>query len=219
MESERGKFIVIEGIDGVGKTTQMAMIKARLDVPAYFTREATDGPIGKVLRYTYLAGLRKCDERVINLIYAADRFDHITNEEDGMLKYLNQGFHVFSDRYYLSSMAYNTYMMPTEDEVKEMIEHTILMNRYTMETLRPDLTIYIDLDPEVAVQRMSAGREEASVYETAEKLGKIYRAYQLSIDILRERFNDNIVVIDGNRSVNEIHDEIMGLVHNEINKN
>jgi len=215
---ERGKFINLEGIDGAGKTTQLSMAKPKIDVPCHFTREATDGPIGKLLRYTYLAGVRKCDERVINMLYAADRFDHITNEEDGLLKYLNQGIHVLSDRYYLSSMAYNTYMMPTEDEVKEMIEHTITMNRYTMETLRPDLTIYIDLDPEIALQRMHDGRDEASVYETSEKLNKIYRAYQLSMDILRERFNDNIVIVDGNRSAEEIHVDIMSLIHNEFNK-
>lgn len=212
----QGKFIVIEGIDGSGKTTQVEMLKPKIQVPRYFTREATDGPIGKLLRYTYLAGKRKCDEKVINMLYAADRYDHITNEEDGLLKYLNQGIHVISDRYYLSSMAYNTYMMPTDEKVKEMIEHTILMNRYTMETLRPDLTIYIDLDPNLALERLTKDRDNVSVYETSEKLNKIYKAYDMAINMLKDEFDDNIVIINGNQSPENVHQDIFDCVRVEL---
>jgi len=112
LKMERGKFIVIEGIDGSGKTTQVKKIEKLLthnDFHVHVTRECTDNPIGKLLRNLYLSGKRKCDERVINMLYAADRLDHITNEEDGMLNILNEGIHVLSDRYYLSSLAYDTY--------------------------------------------------------------------------------------------------------------
>lgn len=225
MES-RGKFIVIEGIDGSGKSTQVKLLKERLNLNhnrekyenIHFTREASDGPIGKLLRYTYLAGKRLCDERVINMLYAADRFDHITNADDGMIRFIEHGTHVISDRYYLSSMAYNTYMMPTKDKVIEMINHTITMNRYIMETLRPDVTIYIDLDPANALYRINAGRDENSVYETAEKLTKIHDAYDISMNILRDKYDENIIVVDGNRSISDIHEEIYSIVCDVLDK-
>jgi len=223
MENKRGKFIVIEGIDGSGKTSQVNLLKEKYkNNNIYFTREATDGPIGKLLRYTYLAGLRECDERIINMLYVADRLDHITNKEDGMINYLNNGINVISDRYYLSSMAYNAYMMDTKQEVINMINHTIIMNKYVMDILKPDLTIYINLDPAEALtrlkNRLNLVKEDPSVYETAEKLLRIHKTYNLAINILRERFNENIVMVDGNRSIEDIQEDISYHVFNMLNK-
>jgi len=219
METNRGKLIVIEGIDGCGKTTQVKMLKNRLSNKdnIHFTREYTDGPIGKLLRYTYLAGLRECDERVINMLYAADRLDHVTNNEDGMINFINNGTNVISDRYYLSSMAYHSYMMHTKDEILDMMHHIIIMNRYVIDMLKPDLTIYIDLDPNVALSRMKSSREDLSVYETSEKLNRIHNTYNIAINILRNKFNENIISVNGNRSIEEIHNDIYTHVCDMLN--
>ena len=143
---ERGKFIVIEGIDGSGKTTQVKKIEKLLthnDFHVHVTRECTDNSIGKLLRNLYLPGKRKCDERVINMLYAADRLDHITNEEDGMLNILNEGIHVLSDRYYLSSLAYDTYQYIGTDKYQPALLDIVYRNKVNMDLLRPDVTIYI----------------------------------------------------------------------------
>ena len=206
----KGNFIVIEGIDGCGKSTQVSMLEDQIKSECHFTREATDSPIGKLIREAYLSGQRKCDERIINLLYAADRLDHVTNSEDGILKYLDQGINVISDRYYLSSMAYNSYMMPTDDEIDKMIEYTINLNRYNMELVKPDLTIYIELDPLEALRRINGGRDDVSVYENTTKLVKIHETYNRAINILRTKFNEKIVIVDAN---NLTPTELNGLIY------
>lgn len=199
---ESGKFIVIEGIDGSGKTTQVKKIEKLLthnDFHVHVTRECTDNPIGKLLRNLYLPGKRKCDERVINMLYAADRLDHITNEEDGMLNILNEGIHVLSDRYYLSSLAYDTYQYIGTDKYQPALLDIVYRNKVNMDLLRPDVTIYIDTPPKVALDRIYAAREDSAVtvYENTEKLCKIRESYRYGIDYLINNGGENIKIVDG----------------------
>ena len=222
MESnkKRGKLIVIEGIDGCGKTTQVNLLKEKLDNQNfYYTREASDGAIGKLLRSKYLVkNDGSFDERVINLLYAADRFDHVTNTVDGMLKYLNDGINVITDRYYLSSMAYNSYMGKDVDEVIDLIHHTVMMNKYTMDLLRPDLTIYIDVEPGSALYRIDTRNDNNSIYETTEKLMKIHDSYNLAIKILRNIYHENIISINGNDDPLNINNIIVSKINDVLNK-
>lgn len=211
----KGKFIVIEGIDGAGKSVQVPLLVKRFsehNIPLHVTRECSDGPIGQLLRQTYLAGKRKCDEHVINYLYAADRLDHITNAEDGMLNFINDGVNVLSDRYLMSSLAYDTYMHIDTPVYEEAMESIIQRNRLNMDLMVPDITIVIDVPAELALKRINDGREEASIYENTEKLDKIRRSYQNAIAILRERFSNNIVVVDGSGSI----DEVSELIWNEV---
>lgn len=199
---ERGKFIVIEGIDGSGKTTQVKKIEKLLtdnDLHVHVTRECTDNPIGKLLRNLYLPGKRKCDERVINMLYAADRLDHITNEENGMMNILNEGIHVLSDRYYLSSLAYDTYQHIGTDKYQPALLDIVYRNKVNMDLLRPDVTIYIDTPPKIALDRIHAAREDSAVtvYENTEKLCKIRESYRYGIDYLINNGGENIKIVDG----------------------
>ena len=197
-EKTRGKFICIEGIDGCGKSTQIQMLKDRIKSECYFTREESDGPIGKLIREEYLSGKRKCDERVINMLYAADRLDHLTNSIDGIKKYLDEGINVICDRYYLSSMAYNSYMMETPAQVRESIIHTVTMNKYPIEELKPDLTIYIDLDIFEALRRIHSNRDEISVYEDTDKMVAIHNAYNIAIELVKDTLHDEVTKVDAN---------------------
>lgn len=211
----KGKFIVIEGIDGSGKTTQVSMLKDRLDNEKFhFTREVSDGPIGKLIRDSYLSGKRKCDERIINMLCAADRLDHITNNEDGINLYLNNGINVICDRYYLSTLAYNSYMMNSREDVIDSIHDSIEMNNYSIELLVPDVTIYINLDPLEALRRINGGRNDVSVYENTTKLVKIHDTYNIAIEILSNTFGDeDIICIDANNlSTSELNDVIYVII-------
>lgn len=196
----KGKFIVIEGIDGAGKTVQVDILAKKLGdlgIPLHVTRECSDGPIGKLLRNTYLPGHRECDERVVNYLYAADRLDHISNSEDGMMHYIDRGINVLCDRYLMSSLAYDTYMYYGTAEFDNAMESIIQRNKVNMDLMTPDLTIFIDVAPEVAMKRINAGREEATIYENVEKLAKIRYAYLQSIKILRYRYHNFIETVDG----------------------
>lgn len=161
-DTERGKFIVFEGIDGSGKTSQMKMLAQYLESrgkPCYTTHEPTDSPVGALLR-SCLTGETDTNEKTIAALFAADRLDHVLNEKDGILKKLSEGVNVLCDRYYFSSFAYNGEFVP--------FEWVVELNRPAREVLRPDLTVFIDLTTEESMKRVSR-RGETERYETAEK--------------------------------------------------
>ncbi len=161
----KGKFIVFEGIDGSGKSTQMKLLSRYLgehSVPIVCTHEPTDSPFGKLV-HACMDGSVDTGEHTIAAMFAADRLDHIQNPVYGILKQLEEGITVLCDRYYFSSFAYNGGFVPLE-WVEEL-------NRPAMELLRPDLVLFIDLPPEKGMERVSR-REERERYETLEKQQK-----------------------------------------------
>ena len=166
----KGKFIVFEGTDGSGKSTQMKMLCKYLagrGVSCFCTREPTDSPFGALLR-SCLTGRVEADEHTIAAMFAADRLDHINNGVNGIKKKLSEGETVLCDRYYYSSLAYNGGFVSL-DWVAEL-------NRPAMEALRPDLVIYIDLPPEDGMKRV-ARRGDTDRYETIDKQKKIHDNY------------------------------------------
>ena len=164
--TKRGKFIVFEGMDGSGKTTQMKALIKYLESKGeacYSTHEPTDSPFGGLLR-SCLTGRVEADERAIAALFAADRLDHITNAVNGIEKKLVGGVNVLCDRFYFSSFAYNGEFVP--------FDWVVELNRPAREMLRPDLTVFIDLPTEESMKRV-ARRGETERYETTEKQRKI----------------------------------------------
>ena len=184
MNTKRGKFIVFEGLDGSGKTTQMRMLVEYLESKGkacWATREPTESPFGMQLR-SCLKGNIDTNEYTIAALFAADRLDHILDAESGMKKKLDEGVNVFSDRYYFSSYAYNGEFVP--------FDWVVELNRIARETMKPDLTIFIDLPSEESMRRV-ARRHEAERYETMEKQKKIRERFFKAF----ERFPEEKVVI------------------------
>ncbi len=104
-EKISGRFLVFEGIDGSGKTTQVQKVYQRLkdqglDVTATF--EPTDGPIGSLIRQM-LSGEMPTDQRTIASLFAADRTDHLVNPANGIRTLVDEGKTIVCDRYYFSS--------------------------------------------------------------------------------------------------------------------
>ncbi len=155
MADERGRFIVLEGIDGAGTTTQAALLadalRERLGVEVELTREPTDGPLGRVLRAA-LTGRERLDPVTLALAFAADRADHVHNPRTGIAAALAAGRWVVSDRYVLSSLAYNRGGIVTRDWLTAINRHA----------LAPDLTLFLAVDPELALKRIAARGESAS---------------------------------------------------------
>lgn len=167
---ERGKFIVFEGIDGSGKSTQIKMLSAYLSekgISCYQTREPTDSPFG-CLVHTCMTGRVQTDERAIAALFAADRLDHIFNEVNGIKKKLDEGVSVLCDRYYLSSFAYNGGLVPTE--------WVIALNAQARDALRPDLTVFLDVLPEEGMTRVER-RGDRERYEKLEFQRKLRENY------------------------------------------
>lgn len=157
-----GLFIVIEGVDGAGTTTQTARLcdALRPTVPVQATREPSTGPIGALLRQA-ISGRWVTPSRVgplapgwvtQALLFAADRQDHLEAE---VLPLLTDGVTVVSDRYYHSSVAYQSLVAGRAPDAIPWIRE---LNKHAR---KPDLTIVLDVPATVAEQRrrVRGGRE------------------------------------------------------------
>lgn len=198
--SMSGKFIVFEGIDGSGKTTQINRLVKNLEVQGmkvHATKEPTDRPIGKMIRQVLNKEL-KMSEKTMAAMFLADRLDHIQNEEDGMLKLIEQGTTVVSDRYYLSSYAYHSAHVP--------LDWVVAANSECAKLLRPDLIFFLDITPEASLERIRKSRAFLDLYETEERLTKVRDNYFRAMKKIEGE--ENIVVLDATQEEKVIFGQI-----------
>nr|MDT0658496.1 dTMP kinase [Micromonospora sp. DSM 115978] len=189
VEPGNGWFIVLEGIDGSGKSTQAGRLVRRLldhGVPARATREPSDGPIGALIRQA-LSGRIAFDERVLAYLYAADRLDHITNGLDGMSQALTAGDVVVSDRYQLSTYAYHTNAFD--------LATVVGLNMAATDLLVPDLILFLEVSPDVAARRLASRGGGAQRYERLETLRRVRDAYAEAIPHVSDR--SRVAIVDG----------------------
>ena len=199
----KGKFIVFEGTDGSGKSTQMKLLSQYLTeraVPNFCTHEPTGSPFGALV-HDCMSGKVEAGEYAIAAMFAADRLDHIENPENGMLKKLAEGTTVLCDRYYFSSFAYNGGIVPLA-WVEEL-------NRPAMELLRPDLVLFMDLPPETGMARVDR-RGERERYETLERQKKTRENF---LNVFEKYKNsENIVIVKCEEEVERTHARIRAIV-------
>ena len=205
---KKGRFIVFEGIDGAGKSTQIDLLAAHLRSQGrrvYCTAEPTESVTGGLLRDA-LGGVSKRTACEMAALFVLDRIFHNVNPVNGIEKMLADGVDVICDRYYYSSLAYQGCLTdPTW--VKSM-------NLDCPEIRRPDICIFLDLTPEQSMERISRGRVTTEIYETTEQLTRVRNQFLSVIDSLSSR--DNIQVINAARPIEEIQSDIRCIV-DELN--
>jgi len=190
---KRGVFICIEGIDASGKTTQSRRLVRKLIKMGYnalYTTEPTNGPIGRLIRRYLLKGEERIPSVVEALLFAADRVEHVQNEIEPALK---MGKIVVSDRYVYSSLAYQGATGLDIDWIKRI-------NRWAV---KPHLSIYLDIPPNVMVERV---KRKPSVMENLETQRKVRELY---LKLVKER---QLILVDGNRPVKEVAEDIWKIV-------
>ncbi len=195
-EKASGKFLVFEGIDGSGKTTQVQKVYQRLkdqgrDVTA--TVEPTDGPIGSLIR-KMLSGEMPTDQRTIASLFAADRTDHLVNSATGIRTLVDEGKTIVCDRYYFSSYAYHAQYID--------MDWVIQANSLNADILRPDATLFIDVDPDVCIERIRASRDSLEIYEKIDIMKKVRENYFKAFDRLKHQ--ETVIIIDGNDSSEQV---------------
>jgi len=194
-------FIVFEGIDGAGTTTQATLLKEWLISKGYnvhLTAEPSDNFIGNTIRQILRKRIvpsqdslkSEIDHKTIALLFAADRLDHIQNEIAPLLK---DKYIVISDRYAISSIVYQGQYTRDDSWIKEI-------NKYA---LNPDITFFIDIDGKVAFDRISKRELALEIFEKQDQLIKLSKKYR---EIVKEE--KNIVKIDGTLEINEIFNMI-----------
>lgn len=194
-----GRFIVLEGIDGSGTTTQLRYVVdwlAKRGELVHATREPTDGPIGmllrQILRGRIVTGVKAAiDPRAVALLFAADRLDHL---DDEIIPQLEAGRHVICDRYVLSSLAYQS------------LESDLRFVRNINEKARaPDLTIFLRVRPEIAMARIEGARTQKDSFEQLPLQKRVAAMY----DELLESYRDGeVVIIDGEEEVSKVTGKI-----------
>jgi dTMP kinase len=204
--TERGKFVVLEGLDGAGTTTQAArladVLRAR-HVPVRVTREPSDGPIGTMVRQV-LAGRivlpagRAPGWTTMALLFAADRMDHVEAEIE---PFLAQGGTIISDRYDASSLAYQSVVSGRGGS--ETVEWIRALNRHA---LRPDLTIVLDVSADVAAARRQARGEPSQLYEQNETQRALAVFYK---DLETHMRGDRVVILSADGSVDEVQAKVL----------
>jgi dTMP kinase len=202
MADKPGRFVVLEGIDGAGTTTQVARLAERLRETRALvrvTREPSDGPIGTLVRQVLtgrlvIPGGRAPGWATMALLFAADRMDHVESEIDPVV---TQGGVVVSDRYDASSLAYQS--ISSGAEAREAVEWIRTLNRYVR---RPDLTVVLDLPADVAADRRMLRGEAAQLYDQNEVQRALAAFYK---DLAAHMPSDRIVVVDAGGTVQEVH--------------
>ncbi len=190
-----GKFIVFEGLDGAGKSTQAGLLadslrKAGKEV--FLTQEPGGSAPGELVRRR-LTGEWECHPDCLQLLFAADRADHLAKE---ILPALARGENVISDRYFLSSLAYGA----VDSDMKWLAQ-------VNARFLAPDLTIYLDVPPSVCARRIAANGKSMELFEKIDILEKVAHNYQMALRMFEN--NMRIIVVDGNKSPEDVFGEIV----------
>jgi dTMP kinase len=198
-----GHFIVVEGIDGSGTTTQCSLLAERLveaGLRAHTTREPSDGPIGVMIRQVLTGrlvvsgrdGAHPPGWATMATLFAADRLDHLEAE---VIPSLVDGVTVICDRYDYSSVAYQTVSGGGGDDASSWVRD---LNRHAK---RPDLTLILDVDPRVAASRRSTRAGSPELYEIDEMQVELAKFYAKIDELFPD---DTIRHIDANCGVDEV---------------
>jgi dTMP kinase len=192
MFRKKGVFICIEGLDGCGKTTQAKLLAKKLEKShsAVYTAEPSRGKIGTYIRESYLYGEKRLSIVLEALLFAADRIEHVENE---VIPALNEGHLVISDRYVYSSLAYQGAAGLSLDWIEKVNEYA----------LKPDLALFIDVNPEAVMGRL---KPEKSVMEDLETQKKVREIYFKFVE------DGRLTRIDGGKSEKEVAKEVYMVV-------
>ena len=197
----QGKFITIEGCEGVGKSTQLALLKeyfANKGIDAIFTREPGGTDIAEQIRSIILSASNKALTPVTELLlYAAARRQHT---EEKIIKALQEGKVVVCDRYADSTVAYQGFARNLD---KDLIER---LNQIAMANVKIELTLFLDLDPEKGFAR-KGGADKNDRLEN-EKIDFHKRVYQGFVAIA-EKDKERVARIDSSVSKEEVFAQIV----------
>ncbi len=206
MSRRRGRFVVIEGLDGAGTTTQARLLGERLRAEGravHVTAEPSGGPVGallrQVLRHRVNGGAGGgFDAAGLALLFAADRLDHLAAEVQPRLA---EGCDVISDRYALSSLAYQG--LTTGD--------VAWVEAINARALAPDVTIFLRVRPRLALGRRRAAATTPELYEVEAFQRRVARGYDRALARLRAA-GQRLELLDGEAPVAEVAERVAALV-------
>lgn len=195
----RGHFIVVEGLDGAGTTTQTELLAGYLrdkGITVETTREPSTGPVGALCRDA-IEGRISLPPEALALAFAADRLDHTYNSSYGINTVLDKGTWVISDRYVLSALAYQA----SQGVDLKWLE-AINANAQV-----PEVTVFVDTSESVCLERIKRrGQNEDDLFHNAARLGQVKNAYKKVLG--HSQFIGGLVTADGNQPISDVFQQI-----------
>ena len=198
-----GVFVVVEGIDGSGSTTHTKLLGKALrqrGLKVVETCEPSPGPIGALIRQVLQRRLFVADATgprafawsTMALLFAADRMDHL---DSTIVPALREGAVVLSDRYDLSSLAYQSVTAPNGEKVVPWIREL------NAAALRPDLTVVIDVPVEVAEERRRSRGGLEEMFESSDLQARLCAVYRHAEALVPD---DRVVHVTGEGAVSDV---------------
>ena len=196
-------FLVLEGIDGAGTSTQRQLVAQALAATGktvYDTWEPTESAIGRLIRSALKAEI-DLEPGTIARLFAADRYEHIEGT-NGIRQALDRGERVVCDRYVLSSLAYQGLLIG-DDQVWQLNQNFPL----------PECLVFIDVDQHISAERRLRRGGIEEIYEESDFQGKVRLAYRRHLDALESARPDvRIGRFDGRLEIQTLHREICGFL-------
>lgn len=204
MSSQRGKFIVFEGLDGCGKSTQLEKLRVRLNTccrsagtrKIFPTREPSDSIPGVICRAVSKKSIQLSHPESEALLFACDRYEHIQKE---ILPQLQAGNHVLCDRFFLSNFAYQSNT--------SSFDSLLHYNSGAIELATPDITVFIDASPEECERRRAIERATEEKYEKVEHARLVQKEYQTAIDYFKSQ-GHRFIIVPGDGDPEEIFEKL-----------
>ena len=198
MAEYKAKLIVTEGLDGTGKSTQIRLLRQALEargLRVFADAEPTAYPTGKLLRRV-LSGEIPGSEWGNAALFFADRVRHNTDPENGIRRHLADGETVLLDRYYFSTFAYQG----TDTDLDWVMD----MHYGCPEITRPDLVLFLDMEPEKCLRRIREHRADrpTEIYEDLAHLTRVRARFRTVFEKLRDR--ENVVYVDADGTKEEV---------------
>ncbi len=199
--TNQGKFIVFEGPDGSGQSTQVSLLRDFLiekGHQAIITKEPTlDSEAGKKIKKVLEKEVEASPEELQEL-FVQDRKEHLENL---IIPALKEGKFIISDRYFFSTFCFGA---AAGLDMEELIK----MNN---DFLLPDLTFILNVRPEVCVQRITNRGSKKTLFEVKERLGKVMENYKK----MPSRF-ENVNLVNGEQPIGKVFEDIKEVVYLEI---
>ena len=203
----QAKFITLDGIDGSGKSTHLATIKnwfEQQQLPVLFTREPGGTAIGEALREILLNPATQASLRIETLLMFAARQQHL---EEVIRPALQQGISVVSDRFTDATFAYQGGGRGVPFADIETLEN------WVQGSLRPDLTLILDVPLEVSMERINRSREKDRFeQEQADFFTRVRAAYLQRAQAAPQHY----AIIDSNRELAEVQAEIETILQQHL---
>ncbi|GEJ58451.1 dTMP kinase [Anaeromyxobacter diazotrophicus] len=199
----RGRFLVLEGLDGAGTTTQAQRLAAWLRAQGrqvHVTAEPSGGPVGALVRQVLTGRVggaaarpgaaNPFDPHALALLFAADRLDHVASE---IAPRLAEGQDVISDRYTLSSLAYQSLTCGGPAWIEAI----------NARAPAPDATLFLEVSAATAVRRRFAASSRRELFEVPAFQRRVARSYQRALARLQEQ-GERVLVVDGEQPVEAV---------------